>query len=373
MSTCKPTVAGIIEDRWDWVVRNFNTTQQYILRALKDCRTPAMGGLVYTCNTCGEKHYRWKSCRNRHCPTCQNTQREAWVAARKEQLIQTTYYHVVFTIPHELNELCLHNQRQMYAMLFRTAWQTLDSFGWNHKYVGGQTGATMTLHTWGSNLSYHPHVHCIVPGGGVNLQNKWVEAKGGGKFLYPVKAMSRKFRGLFIDELKKSGLDFKQDLEKKLKKKNWVVYAKPPFGKVDTLIKYLAGYTFKSAITNRRITKYENGSVHFWYKDYKHGNVRKNTSMSAEEFLRRLALHFLPSGFTRIRHYGILSSSWKRKIFPNPTKKPKPDWKQIWANKGLLVDLCPSCKKGSLIPVGEIPPQRGPPSTNMTQKIRQVL
>ena len=310
---------------------------------------------------------RWQSCRNRHCPNCQNTQREEWIAARTEQLIDTVYHHVVFTLPHELNDICIRNQRLMYATLFRMAWQTLDSFGWNHKYLGAQIGATMTLHTWGSNLSYHPHVHCIVPGGGVTLRNKWKDAKRGAGFLFPVKAMSKVFRAKFLEEIEKVGIELSDEVKHKLKNKAWVVYSKPPFGSTETLIKYLAGYTFKTAITNRRIMHYDNDKVSFFYKDYRHGGKKKPMSLPVQEFLRRLSFHFLPSGFTRIRHYGILSSSWKQKVFPDAKKKTKIDWKQIWTDKGLNVDLCPSCKIGKLVAVASINPLRGPPKENSTK------
>ncbi|MDB4443638.1 IS91 family transposase [Saprospiraceae bacterium] len=331
-----------------------------MFKALKDCRTVALGGIQYACTSCGEEHLRYKSCRNRHCPNCQNTQREEWIAARKEQLIETVYHHVVFTLPHELNVICLKHQRQMYSILFRTAWQTLESFGWNHKYLGAQIGATMTLHTWGSSLSYHPHVHCIVPGGGVTLRNKWKDAKGGATFLFPVKAMSPVFRAKFLEEMEKSGILLSPKMKVELKRKSWVVYSKPPFGNPETLIKYLAGYTYKTAITNRRIISFDAEKVTFHYKDYRHGAKKKPMTLSVKEFLRRLSMHFLPSGYTRIRHYGILSSTWKRKVFPQVNKKEKRDWKQVWKAKGFDPDLCPSCK-GDLVAIRSIYPKRGPP------------
>ena len=187
------SIGQIIEQQWSWVLEHCNAHQIRQLYAIRACRTPALGGHRYVCNQCGNNHYRYHSCRNRHCPQCQNTQKEAWVLAREQQLIHTSYYHVVFTLPHHLNELCLAFPRVFYNMLFQATWQTLHQFGWDSKYLGAQIGATMVLHTWGSNLSFHPHVHCIVPGGGITWDNQWKDAKGKGKFLFPVKALGAVF------------------------------------------------------------------------------------------------------------------------------------------------------------------------------------
>ena len=309
---------------------------------------------------------RYNSCRNRHCPVCQNTQKEEWIAAREAQLLPTKYYHVVFTLPHALNELFLAYKAQMYAMLFRCAWCTLDEFGWNNKYLGAQIGTTIVLHTWGSNLSYHPHLHCIVPGGGVTFNGKWKEANGNGKFLFPVKALSLVFRAKFVKELKKflvaSGMEYISDLHAKLYAKPWVVYAKPPFGGAKGVIQYLARYTHKTAITNHRITTYDEDSVTFRYTDYRHADQVNLMPLSAWEFVRRLTLHILPKRFFRIRHFGILSSHWKNKLFPEVPKQTM-SWKQLWDQKGLLIDQCPYCKNGKLILVAKINPNRGPPNS----------
>jgi hypothetical protein len=224
----------------------------------------------------------------------------------------------------------------MYAILFRTAWQTLDSFGWNHKYLGAQTGATMTLHTWGSNLSYHPHIHCIIPGGGITLYNKWKDAKGGNDFLFPVKAMNKKFKGKFLDEMQKVGIKISSQLNTKLRRKSWVVFSKPSFSNTENLVNYLAAYTYKTAITNRRIISYNADKVTFEYKDYRQGGKRKTMTLTTKEFLRRQSMHFLPSGFTRIRHYGILSSSWKKKVFPQAKKKKNATGKRYGKKRDLI-------------------------------------
>jgi hypothetical protein len=248
----------------------------------------------------------------------------------------------------------------MYKLLFDVAWETLNDFGWNKKYLGAQIGTTMVLHTWGSNLSYHPHVHCIVPAGGVTLNNKWKNANGKGKFLFPVKALSEVYKPKFLKRLKQLNIHLKDELVNTLFKKDWVVYAKPPFKNVEVLINYLARYTHKNAITHHRIKKVDKEYVSFSYTDYRHKNKKKVLTIPAWEFVRRLALHFLPKRFCRIRHYGILSSSWKTKLFPN-TETIKKNWKEIWLEKGIIVDRCPSCKKGTLIFIDLFIPSRAPP------------
>jgi len=222
----------------------------------------------------------------------------------------------------------------------------------------------MVLHTWGSNMSYHPHVHAIVPGGGITLRGKWKEGPGKGKFLFPVKAMSKVFRGKFIAELttwmRNQGMDDNDILIKSLYDKPWVVYAKPPFGGTQGVIRYLARYTHKLAITHHRIISYDARKVTFRYKNYRHSNYDKIMTLTTWEFIHRYILHFLPKSFPRIRHYGILSSVWKKRVFPE-VKTTKTDWQQVWKDKGLDVLKCPHCKLGMLIFVGTLEPVRGPP------------
>ena len=328
--------------------------------AIKCCRTEGLGGELYQCDKCNKMHVRYNSCGNRHCPSCQNTEKIRWIEAQKARLINTTYYHVVFTLPHELNELCLKNQRQMYRALFQSAWQTLNAFGWNKKYLGAQLGATMVLHTWGSNMSYHPHVHCIVPGGGITIHNKWKDAKGNGKYLFPVNQLSSVFRAKHFEQIKMAGIDLSQNLKIQLCENPWVVYAKPAIGNRETLIQYLARYTYKTAITNHRILHFDDKNVIFSYTDYRHKNLKKKMTISRWEFVRRFLLHILPKYFMRIRHYGILHSSWKSKLFPN-LSKTKIDAKTIWEQRGLILDQCPFCKKGKLQFIENIQPKRGPP------------
>jgi hypothetical protein len=226
--------------------------------------------------------------------------------------------------------------------------------------------------TWGSNLTFHPHLHCIVPGGGITLKNQWKNAKGKGKFLFPVKALSKVFRGKFVHQLKHfldyQGMEYTPHLHQQLYAKPWVVYAKPPFGGPGGVIQYLARYTHNIAISNHRIIHYNKHSVQFSYTDYRHANQQKTMTLSAWEFVRRYALHILPKGFTRIRHFGILSSAWKNKIFPQTANKKNANWIQFWKAKGLNIHQCPFCKKGALLWIIELKPARPPPllSTNYT-------
>ena len=359
-------LARIIKDHWNYIDMQFNSYQKRTLFAIRNCRTPAMGGHVYICDKCGHKHKRYNSCRNRHCPQCQNTQQEKWVSYQQEKLINTSYYHLVFTIPHILNELFLSYQSDFYDSLMKKAWETLSQFGWNHKYLGAQLGTTMILHTWGSNLSYHPHVHCIVPGGGVSIQNKWKQANGNGKFLFPVKAMSPVFKEKMIEAIKllmsQHGLKTNPTFFDSLNAKSWVVYAKPAMGGPDSVIKYLARYSHKIAISHHRIIDYDGQSVTFTYKDYRHGNVTKTMILSATEFIRRFTLHILPKGFRKIRHFGMLSGAWKHKVFPISHKKTKTkNWEEIWLSIGININQCPNCKTGTLDYLAKLDPVRGPP------------
>jgi len=256
--------------------------------------------------------------------------------------------------------------RQVYSILFDCAWQTLNAFGWNRKHLGAQVGATCVLHTWGANLSFHPHLHCIVPAGGVSINNKWKNAKAKGKFLFPVKAMSIVYRAKFLEQLESffytQGMDINcRNLKNILFTKNWVVYAKPPAGSKNILLQYLARYAHKIAITNHRILQYDNDSVTFKYSNYKHRNQSKTMRLSTWEFVRRFTLHILPKGFCKIRHYGILSAAWKNKLFPDALDIRKLTYLELWLELGLKISKCNSCKNGKLIYIACILPVRGPP------------
>ena len=309
-------VAGVLDAHW-LQVRNggsYNSWQIRTFDAVRRCRTASLGSHVDGCSACGHLRISYNSCRNRHCPKCQGTAREKWIEARLAELLPVAYFHVVFTLPDTLNRLCLYKPRLLYDLLFKTSWSVLGSFGHDPKWLGAQTGMISILHTWGQTMTLHPHLHCIVPGGGLTGQGKWKQSKSDGKYLFNVKAMSKTFRGRFIAALKKE-LPGQMDkaFVNELYKTGWVVYAKRPFTGPESVVEYLGRYTHKIAISNHRILNHKDGKVTFLYKDYKHGSVKKEMTLDAMEFIRRFSLHILPKGFVRIRHYGILSSSAKDK------------------------------------------------------------
>ena len=335
------------------------------LQAIRRCRTSEMGGHIDRCNRCKKLHLSYNSCRNRHCPTCQGHKREQWIKARELELLNVPYFHLVFTLPSELNTYALKDGKVIYGSLFKAAWQTLQQFGDNPKHLGAKMGMIAVLHTWGQNLSLHPHLHCIVPGGGLTQNTKWKSTKNKGKYLFNVKAMSQVFRAKYVALLRKSDLNIPQGVFNKLFSKNWVVYAKQPFSKPEFVIEYLGRYTHKIAISNHRIKQidYHNKTVSFNAKNYKKGGQKHMLTLSTDEFIRRFGLHILPKGFTRIRHYGILSSSWKKHKLPRLQKMLENKHSILIRsnkNKEILHRKCPHCKKGILQTV-LLFDQRGPP------------
>lgn len=342
-----------------------NSWQERTLHAVRKCRTQALGGHIDVCNCCKKTHISYNSCRNRHCPTCQGHKQKLWIQKRMTELLPVGYFHVVFTLPSELNEVCLHSPKAIYASLFKAAWATLQNFSDSPKHLGAKMGMISILHTWGQNMSLHPHLHCIVPGGGITKSGKWKQANNKGKFLFPVKAISKVFRAKYVAELRKQIPGLPQSLYDKLFSKKWVVYAKAPFSKPENVVEYLGRYTNKIAISNQRIKDVNkiNKQVTFNIKDYKQGGKTKQLTLSNDEFIRRFSLHILPKGFTRIRHYGILSSSCKKEKLPNLQLKlggnsyvnhlPKLEEKTH-------LKRCFKCKKGILTTL-EIFDKRGPP------------
>ncbi len=301
-------VADVLEAQWLQVQQSamFNTWQLRTLNAVRRCRSSALGSHVDGCTSCGHLRISYNSCRNRHCPKCQGSERERWIQARQAELLPVPYFHVVFTLPDTLNRLCLFKPAILYGLLFKTAWRVLNSFGHDPKWLGAQTGMISILHSWGQTMTLHPHLHCIVPGGGLTKQGKWKLAKSKGKYLFNVKAMSTVFRGRFIAGLKEQlPKEIDSQLLSKLYKHKWVVYAKRPFAGPVSVVEYLGRYTHKIAISNHRIISHENGKVTFSYKDYRHESVKKEMPLDAVEFIRRFSMHILPKGFVRIRHYGI--------------------------------------------------------------------
>ena len=333
-----------------------NTWQLRTLYALKKCRTAALGGHIDACDECGNLTISYNSCRNRHCPKCQGKNRDNWIKAREGELLPVPYFHVVFTLPECLNALAIHNPKLVYGLLFEAVWETLAQFG---KNKGVQMGMIAILHTWGQNLSLHPHLHCIVPGGGIDEEGNWKNIRSDGKFLFSVKALSKVFRAKYCEKLKnKEPIQYEQ-IRQNLWSKSWVVFAKRPFGSPKSVVEYLGRYTHKIAISNHRIKAIDGKKVTFDYKDYKQNGCKKQMTLTHHEFIRRFALHILPKGFVKIRHYGFLSSTWKRQKLGVLQAKlqVQPNLK---AEKATTIRKCQCCKTGNLHTI-LIFDKRGPP------------
>lgn len=357
----KKEVAQILDLSWDKVeFIGLNSWQIRTLRAIRDCRTVALGGHVDACDSCGHIQISYNSCRNRHCPKCQGHKRDQWIAARSSELLPVPYFHVVFTLPQELNTFALHKPKLIYDALFKAAWATIAAFAGKRN----KSGMIAILHTWGQNLSLHPHLHCIVPGGMVTSKGEWQLTKSKGKFLFPVKAMSRVFRAKYMSILRQTER-ISPVLSKALFSKEWVVYAKQPFGSPKSVVEYLGRYTHKVAISNHRILAIDDQRVTISYKDYRVAGQKKTMTLSHGEFIRRFALHILPKRLVRIRHFGILSSKWKPNKLPKlqsfltnlPLDKTSEKQKK---SKPAFVPKCPCCKSGTMIIVMTFG-TRGPP------------
>lgn len=355
-------VAQIIRDYGSGFLQKYPVLRQHqrVLHALQACRTAALGGHIEQCDSCDHERIAYNSCRNRHCPKCQTAQRERWILARKEDTLGCNYFHVVFTVPHELNALCLNHPKEMYNILFRASKETLFVFGHDPKHLGAQMGAISILHTWGQNLSLHPHVHMIVPGGGFDEKDRWKITRSKGNFLFPLKALQSVYRGKFMAYLLRALSDLNIPMEPALRDllytKSWVVYAKRPFQNADGVIEYLGRYSHKIAISNHRIQSIENGKVCFRYKDYAQNGLSKVMCLDAHEFLRRFCLHILPPMFYKIRHYGFLSNRCKEKVKKQqmlegklPEKKEKVSAHEILQRQyGYDADTCPCCTSGKM-------------------------
>ena len=303
--------------------RPLSAQQQRVINALVSCRTAALGGFKSHCNHCGAVTIQYASCRNRHCPKCQTLAQTRWVERQCADLLDIAYWHVVFTLPHELNPLARRHPALIYRLLFKAASQTLLEFGRNPRWLGGELGVTMVLHTWGQNLGSHIHVHCIVTDGGLSPDGeRWLEPPRRG-FLFPTRALSKVFRGKYLDflgtaqragELRMPGNDGLDDtrafefLTAALRSQDWIVYTKAPFAGAANVVAYLGRYTHKTAIANHRLVDFDGEHVRFRWRDYAHGNKVKIMRLKAGEFVRRFLLHVLPRGFTRLRHYGVLAN-----------------------------------------------------------------
>ena len=350
-------VAQVLEQLGDQVhALGLNNWQLRTLSAIERCRTVALGGHIDACSDCGSILLSYNSCRNRHCPKCQGHKREQWMQARRQELLPVPYFHVVFTLPEELNTLSMHQPKLVYDTLFTAAWQTLAAFG---KQQALQMGMITILHTWGQNLSLHPHLHCVVPGGGVRKDGGWQLIRSDGKFLFHVKALGKMYRAKYIANLRAAGIT-DQQLFDALFAKPWVVYAKRPFGGPRQVMEYLGRYTHKIAISNHRLQQVGEGKVRFSYKDYRQHGRNRNMELTQLEFIRRFAQHILPKGFVRIRHYGFLSSTAKGKLLPTLRSHMRVSTPVEPAAQSLH-RRCPCCKKGKLITLENFD-GRGPPA-----------
>jgi hypothetical protein len=300
-----------------------------VLRAIANCRTAVLGGHRHQCPSCGHRVLVFYSCRNRHCPKCQVAARQRWLAARQKELLAVDYFHVVFTLPHQLSPLMLQNKKLLYDLLFRASAETLLEIALDPKHLGAEIGFLSVLHTWGQNLRHHPHIHCVIPAGGLAPDHRrWIYPRY--HFLLPRHVLRRVFRGKFVDALKRSHRQLTlsgalQPLRQQpafasflrtLFRQNWVVYLKPPFGGPQHVLRYLAGYTHRVAISNHRLVAFDHDQVTFRYKDYAHGNKKRLMTLTSQEFLRRFLLHVLPRGFVRIRFYGFLANRRRTNLLP---------------------------------------------------------
>ena len=299
--------------------------QLKVMRAILHCRTAALGGHIDICPRCGgDKTISYNSCRNRHCPKCQTQARGRWIDARKQELLHTRYFHVVFTLPHELHSVILQNEAELYSLLFRAVADTLLEVAADSEHLGAEIGFFGILHTWGQNLLFHPHIHCVIPGGGLSADHsQWIHPRY--PFFLPTKVLSKVFRGKFVDGLKRmhreSRLTFAGSIERMsepkcfaaflrtLFRQDWVVYAKPAFGGPEQVLRYLGRYTHRVAISNHRLVSFDGTNVTFRWRDYACGNKQRLMTVSAEEFIRRFLVHVLPKAFVRIRHFGFMANN----------------------------------------------------------------
>ncbi len=374
--TARPAleVADILRERGDAYDEShrLSAQQQRVVDALVNCRTAALGGFKAECDRCGAVTIQYASCRNRHCPKCQTLSQARWVERQCADLLDIGYWHVVFTLPHELNPVAQGNPALIYRLLFRAASQTLLEFGRNPRWLGGELGITMVLHTWGQTLGQHIHVHCIVTDGGLSPDGeRWLTPARKG-FLFPTAALSKVFRGKYLDflgaahrdgelRLKSAGGDDSGEFEclkTALRSHDWVVYSKAPFADAEQVLAYLGRYTHKTAIGNHRLVDFDGERVRFRWRDYADGNTVKVMQLDADEFIRRLLLHVLPRGFTRLRHYGLLANRCRarklalcRGLLHQPAaepREPETTREMMLRLTGIDITVCDRCGEGTL-------------------------
>jgi hypothetical protein len=357
--------------------------QQRVMSAIERCRTEALGGHLEQCDACGYQRPAYNSCRNRHCPKCQSLARAQWLQDRQTELLPTGYFHIVFTLPEQIAAIAYHNKALLYDILFRTTAKTLQTIAADPRHLGAGIGFLAVLHTWGQNLLHHPHLHCLVPGGGIAPDgSQWVVCRT--DFFLPVRVLSRLFRRLFLEQLQvafNSGrLSFFSSLQPlqdpqafaqylaPLRKSEWVVYAKRPFGGPEQVLAYLGRYTHRVAISNNRLLSMQQGKVSFRWKDYRDGDSDKTMTLEAPEFIRRFLLHVLPRGFQRIRHYGFLANHVRqaklalcRKLLGVPaasvsTPQDRPDYRDVYETlTGTSLRDCPVCHAGHMVQIMKLP------------------
>jgi hypothetical protein len=360
--------------------------QLRVMSAIEHCRTAALGGHVEQCDQCHFQRIAYNSCGDRHCPKCQSLARAQWIEDRQAELLETEYFHVVFTLPEEIAAIAYQNKKVVYDILFRATSETLRTIAADPKHLGAEIGFFAVLHSWGQNLMFHPHLHCVVPGGGLSPDgSRWIPCRQG--FFLPVRVLSRLFRRLFLECLEKafddgqlkffSSLQQLQDRKAflrylvPLRTNEWVVNAKKPFAGPQQVLDYVGRYTHRVAISNNRILNLEGGQVTFRYKDYRDGGQQKTMPLSADEFIRRFLLHVLPEGFHRIRYYGFLGNRYRKEkleqcrqllgMVPrepdSPTGVAELDYRDRYqALTGTSLWECPACHRGRMIVIGEIPP-----------------
>lgn len=366
--------------------------QRRVMSAIEQCRTAALGGHVEQCDACGHQRIAFNSCRNRHCPKCQSLLRAQWLQDRQAELLPVEYFHVVFTLPQEVAAIAYQNKAVVYDILFHATSQTLRTIAADPKHLGAEIGFIAILHTWGQNLLHHPHLHCVVPGGGRSPNREsWISCRAG--FFLPVRVLSRLFRRLFLAQLQQAfdrgelhffnSLDALQNRVAFVKylapatHAEWVVYAKPPFGGPQQVLEYLGRYTHRVAISNNRLLEFCDGTVTFAWKDYRHEARNKTMHLDAKEFIRRFLLHVLPPGFQRIRHYGLLANRYRevklddcRQLLAAPAPVVElPDVSLDYRDRyqrltGVSLRDCPHCGRGQMVRIESFLPgtlPRGPP------------
>ena len=318
----KYTVQDIFQTYGDEYIKHHNLSKEQwkVFNAIRNCGTSSLGYHICTCNECGEKYFSFNSCRNRHCPMCQNYAREKWIQKEASYLLDCRYFHIITTVPYELNEIFLFNQKICYNILFKATSESILELANDTKWLGAKVGITSILHTWGQTMEFHPHIHSIVTGGGLK-NNLWISCDK--DYLFKIQVLSSLFKGKFLFYLKHNHSDlvlndnlkdiksFNKFLEP-LYNKTWITYIEPPKGKKENVIEYVGRYSFRVAISNDRIKNIDNGLIIFEYKDYKDNSKIKEMTITAEEFIRRFLLHVLPNHFTKIKHYGILANRNKK-------------------------------------------------------------